>query len=45
MTELAHNMELEIVAECAENQAAVDALKSLNVDYVQGYVMHKPEQW
>ena len=45
MTELAHNMELEIVAECAENQAVVDALKSLNVDYVQGYVMHKPEQW
>lgn len=45
MTDLAHNMGLSCVAECAEHQAIVDLLIAAEVDYVQGYVVHKPEQW
>lgn len=45
MSDLAHNMGLCCVAECAEHQAVVDLLIEAEVDFVQGYVVHKPEQW
>tara|TARA_R110001583_G_C5473182_1_gene393040 strand:- start:136 stop:378 length:243 start_codon:yes stop_codon:yes gene_type:complete len=36
-------MELEVVVEYIENKKTFELLKSLNVDYFQGYYFHKPE--
>ena len=36
-------MELEVVVEYVENKKTFELLKSLNVDYFQGYYFHKPE--
>ncbi len=43
INDIAHTLEKETVAEFAENQASVDILKSLGVDYAQGYHLHRPE--
>jgi diguanylate cyclase (GGDEF)-like protein len=37
LVELAHNLELSVVAEGAENEALAHALAHLNCDYAQGY--------
>jgi EAL domain-containing protein (putative c-di-GMP-specific phosphodiesterase class I) len=39
---LAKAFSLQTVAEGAEDQATLDALKKLGVDYVQGYVIARP---
>jgi diguanylate cyclase (GGDEF)-like protein/PAS domain S-box-containing protein len=39
---IAEEMQVLTVAEYAESQPIIDALKSLGVDYAQGYAIHKP---
>jgi diguanylate cyclase (GGDEF)-like protein len=41
--DLAHNMGLIVVAEGVENQATCDMLQAMGCDYVQGYLIGKPE--
>ena len=41
LIELAHNLELSVVAEGAENEAIMNALAHLNCDYAQGYHVGK----
>ena len=40
--ELAHNLELTVVAEGVEDQASVEVLRKLGCDLVQGFVFAKP---
>lgn len=40
--ELAHNLELEVVAEGAETYDQVQVLRNMNCDYIQGYYLAKP---
>lgn len=40
--ELGHSLKLKLIAEGVENQQAVDLLKSLNCDTVQGYYYSRP---
>jgi len=40
-----HVMGLKTIAEYAENQATVDKLKDIGVDYVQGFSIAAPEPW
>jgi diguanylate cyclase len=42
LIELAHNLELKVVAEGVESQAILDALASLGCDHAQGYDVGKP---
>ena len=42
IVDLGHNMGMKIVAEGVENQAEVEALKSMDCDIVQGYYFSKP---
>ena len=42
LIDLAHNLELEVVAEGVENQAILSALEQLGCDYAQGYDVGKP---
>ena len=41
LIELAHNLELTVVAEGVENEAIMDELKHLNCDHAQGYHVGK----
>ncbi len=41
LIELAHNLELSVVAEGAENEAVMQALAHLKCDYAQGYFVGK----
>ncbi|MHA7880582.1 MAG: EAL domain-containing protein [Saccharospirillum sp.] len=43
MVEVARSYELQLVAEFVDNQPARDCLKTLGVDYAQGYFIGKPE--
>ncbi|MBI5936743.1 MAG: EAL domain-containing protein [Betaproteobacteria bacterium] len=40
---VAKEMGVQTVAEYVEDQATLDALHEIGVDYVQGYAIHKPE--
>ncbi len=40
--DLAHNMELKVVAEGVENEASLDMLESMGCDLAQGYFIAKP---
>jgi len=40
---LAHIMGLQTIAECIENQAQMQMLKDMGVDYGQGYYLGPPE--
>jgi EAL domain-containing protein (putative c-di-GMP-specific phosphodiesterase class I) len=40
---MAAAMELKTIAEYAENDAIIDKLRIIGVDYAQGYRIHKPE--
>ncbi len=42
MIELAHDLELTVVAEGAEDEASIEALRALGCDLVQGYVYTRP---
>lgn len=43
ITDIAHTMGLAVVAEFVEDQAILDTLKTLGIDYVQGFHLHEPE--
>ena len=36
-------LNIDTVAEYVENQATLDKLRSLGIDYAQGYLLGKPE--
>ena len=40
---LAHSMGISTVAEHVENQAVLEKMRELGVDFIQGYVNHQPE--
>ncbi|MCE0494639.1 EAL domain-containing protein [Vibrio salinus] len=42
VTQLAHTMNIEVVAEGVENKQEADALNDLNVDYMQGFYFERP---
>jgi diguanylate cyclase (GGDEF)-like protein/PAS domain S-box-containing protein len=42
MVKLARTLDFQVVAEQVEDQASFEALRSLGVDFVQGYVVEKP---
>lgn len=44
ITDIAHTMGLSVVAEFVENQAILDTLNQLGIDFVQGYHLHAPEE-
>ncbi|MFK5985790.1 MAG: EAL domain-containing protein [Pseudomonadota bacterium] len=43
INEIGHAMQLETIAEYVESKDILDKLKSIGVDYAQGYHIHKPE--
>jgi diguanylate cyclase (GGDEF)-like protein/PAS domain S-box-containing protein len=42
MVKLARTLDFQVVAEQVEDQASFEALRSLGVDFVQGYVIERP---
>jgi diguanylate cyclase (GGDEF)-like protein/PAS domain S-box-containing protein len=42
MVKLARTLDFQVVAEQVEDQASFEALRSLGVDFVQGYVVERP---
>ena len=42
MVKLARTLDFRVVAEQVEDQASFEALRTLGVDFVQGYVVEKP---
>ena len=42
-TEVAQVVGIETIAEFVDNEATVDKLRELGVDYAQGFLLHKPE--
>ena len=42
VVEMAHSMEIRIIAEGIERQEQLDAMKELGVDYIQGYLFSHP---
>ena len=45
MVDLAKSMDMETVAEFVETEEEFSILKSLGIDYCQGYYFHAPEPW
>ena len=43
INQIGHEMGIQTIAEAAENSAIVERLRSLGVDYAQGFVLGKPE--
>lgn len=43
INDVAHGMGIKTIAESVDNQAALERLGALGVDYVQGYYLHRPE--
>ena len=43
INQIGHIMGLQTIAEFVENDATLEKLRLLNVDYAQGYGIHKPE--
>lgn len=43
IVEMAHRLDLKIVAEGVETQVEYDMCKQLGCDYLQGYFIHRPE--
>lgn len=43
MIDIAHSLGKKIVAEFVENQSTMDLLESYGVDYIQGYLVGKPQ--
>ena len=42
MVKLARTLDFQVVAEQVEDQASFEALRTLGVDFVQGFVIEKP---
>ncbi|MEQ1440460.1 EAL domain-containing protein [Fontimonas sp. SYSU GA230001] len=45
MVRIARLRGLKTIAECVEDEATLDCLRGLGVDYAQGYHLHRPEAW
>jgi diguanylate cyclase (GGDEF)-like protein len=43
VTEIAHFMNKKVIAEFVENEAALEVLREIGVDYVQGFMIDKPD--
>lgn len=43
LVDIAHSLDILVIGEAVETQAERDALETLQVDGVQGYLIHKPE--
>ncbi len=43
ITEIGHFMGKKIIAECVERESTINLLKSMDVDYVQGYAIARPK--
>ena len=43
MVQIARKLGLQTVAEFVENQAGMDCLKALGIDYAQGYFIGRPQ--
>jgi EAL domain-containing protein (putative c-di-GMP-specific phosphodiesterase class I) len=41
--DIARSVGVRTIAECVESEAAADLLRSLGVNYLQGYHFHRPE--
>jgi len=39
---VAQTMNMRTIAESVESEALIPLLKSLNIDYAQGFALHKP---
>ncbi|MEO6226920.1 MAG: EAL domain-containing protein, partial [Thermomonas sp.] len=44
VVEIAHQQGLEVVAEWASSQDILDVLATMDVDYAQGFALHRPER-
>ena len=44
ITEIGHQLKLEIVAEWVDSDEKLATLRALNVDYAQGFALHRPER-
>jgi diguanylate cyclase (GGDEF)-like protein/PAS domain S-box-containing protein len=45
INKVGHIMGLKTIAEYAENQATIDKLKEMGVDYAQGFAISRPAPW
>jgi len=45
MIDIAHSLDKKVVAEYVENQQTMDLLQSYGVDFVQGYLVGKPQAY
>jgi len=43
ITEIGHFMGKKIIAECVEKESTIDLLRTMDVDYVQGYAIARPK--
>lgn len=41
---VADTLSLEVVAECVETEEEVNYLKAMGIDYIQGFLVHKPTE-
>lgn len=42
VTKVAHKLDMKVVVECIESEQQINALKDLEVDYAQGYIITRP---
>ncbi len=45
MVNICHDLGIKIIAEYISDESIMQLAKSIGVDYLQGYHLHKPEQW
>lgn len=43
INEMAHQLNIQTVAECVENQNTLEEIKAMGVDYVQGFAIDRPK--
>ncbi len=43
INEMAHQLNIQTVAECVENQHTLEEIKAMGVDYVQGFAIDRPK--
>lgn len=45
LVNIAHGLQIQVIAELVESREEADCLRTLFVDYFQGYYLGKPQQW
>jgi EAL domain-containing protein (putative c-di-GMP-specific phosphodiesterase class I) len=43
VTDIGHKRGLTVIAEWVSNEALIDTLVEIGVDYAQGFALHRPE--